>query len=223
MKYSLTLFLALFGLSVFGQCSPTVAPQTIFYPNTTSTYSSQTIPYYLCGPNTVLWDTTSCYSIYCNASTTLNAKALCLTWAIVLLKSGAVINVLQNSATIKVYYENGAIINDPFSLASASLCPSIPFPNINCSAGLNEIGGHPNIIRAWPNPSNEFVNFEFTDQACQTADITIYDQVGKVVLNRPTWLTSDNKFSTSSLDNGSYFLSVKTSAGQQTQKLIIIR
>jgi len=223
MKYSLTLFLVLFGLFVFGQCSPTVAPQTIFYPNTTSTFSSQPSPFLLCGPNTVFWDTTACFGVYCNASTTLNAKASCLAYAKVWLKSGATINVLQNSAYIIIYYENGAIINDPFSLATPSLCPSITFPNVNCATSLNEFTKDLNLVRAWPNPSNDFINFEFSDINSPTVELIIYDQIGKVVLHKPSWPTSDKKLQTNFLDNGSYFLNIKTKLGQQTQKLIIIR
>ena len=106
MKYSLTFFLVLYGAIAFGQCNPTITPQTIFYPNTTSTHTSQPSPHYLCGPNTVLWDTINAQlKVYCNASTTLNIKSALAIVNMVWLKSGAVINVLQTPIDVLLNYK----------------------------------------------------------------------------------------------------------------------
>ena len=207
---------------IFGQCTQTLAPQTFFFPNTTTTYSNQSFPHYLCGPNTVFWDTIGCFSAYCSASTTLNVRASCLLNAKAFLKSGAVLNVFQNSSGIMVSYENGAIINDPYSLTSATLCPSITFPTVNCVVGINELKNTFNSTFIYPNPANDFITLDVLDPNCIFADIKVYDQFGKIVYENPVWRTSDKNIPTKSFDSGSYFLSVRTSRGQQNFKLLIL-
>lgn len=227
MKYILTLFFALFGVSSFGQCSPSQTPQTVFAANSTYTYVNQQGPLYLCGPNTILWDTIGCYwNVYCNPSTTLNLRGSnCATLISVSMKNGSVLNVLQGSSPVMIYYEAGAIINDPFNLANSWMCQiTITFPNVmSCSVGLKELKKEFVAFHTWPNPTGESINFEFFDLNNETVELSIYDQVGKVVFYKPSWQTSDKKLQTNFLDNGSYFLNIKTNSGQQTQKLVIIR
>jgi len=222
MKHSLTLFFFFLGVLVFGQCSPTVVAQTVFYPNTTSTHSSQPGPHFLCGPNTVLWDTVSCVSVMCNPSTTLHLKQVCLALGgNIYLKSGAVLNLLGGAPT-GVIYEPGAIINDPFSLAITSTCSSLTFPNANCSTGLHENSGLQPLLSIWPNPSNDFIIFDILDPNCLSAEVTIFDQLNKIVFYNPSWRTADKKLATDLFDSGTYFVSIRTTAGQQTLKLLVL-
>lgn len=232
MKHFILLFLALIQASMFGQCNFPTSPTDIFYPNSTYGYSSN-VPQLLCGPNTIVWDTTSqsngCINVMCNPSTTLNLKTpfpctLVSFGTSVYLKNGAVLNVLKGSSSTRVHFEAGAVINDPFGLVTYTYqCASITFPVTDCVAGIKEFERQSNIFLAWPNPSDRAFNLKFLMQYSSTVDLTIYDQVGKIVFYKSSWPTSDNELSTGFLDSGSYFLSIKTSNGQQTQKILIFK
>lgn len=229
------LFIAIF-LSAFlvkGQpsCSTTGTVGDIFYPNTTTTPTFATNgTQFLCGPNTVVYDTVSigCLFVHVNTGCTLFYSRGCpqLNVNTVWLKNNSTLNILGSApaTALTVYYEPLAVINNTASVPIGSVaCTSVIFPPINCATGINEHNKQQSIFLVYPNPSSSQINIETLNFQYNTADISIFNQLGELVLRRKDWRVSEKEISIDNISSGLYFIQIKTTQGQQTEKLIINR
>jgi len=232
MKRFLLVILFLSVRLVKGQptCSSTSTLGDIFYPNTVSTPTTPPTNFtqFLCGPNTIVYDTlpigclfvhvnTGCTLFYSRGCPTLNVNAV---W----LKNNSTINVLPNCPpnSLRIIHEPLAIINNPASVSIWLVpCASLSFPAINCSTGINEQSNQESLFLVYPNPSSSEINIETVNFHYNTADISIFNQLGELVLRKRDWRVSEKEIKIDDLSGGLYFIQVKTIHGQQTQKLIV--
>lgn len=227
----IALFLSAFLVKGQPSCSTTGTVGDIFYPNTVSTPTTPptNATQFLCGPNTVVYDTVSigCLFVHVNTGSTLYFNKGCPQTIVgyVWLKNNSTLNVLAGCPPgLRVYYEPLAIINNTAAIAIWSVaCTSITFPAINCATGINEQGNQEAIFLVYPNPSSSEINIETVNFHYNTADISIFNQLGELVLRRKDWRVSEKEINIDNLSSGLYFIQVKTSQGQQTQKLVINR
>lgn len=228
-EFLITMLFVLTSL-VKGQpsCSTTGTVGDIFYPNTVSTPTSAiTGNQYLCGPNTVVYDTISIGGIFAhlNTGSTLyylkgDPRRVNYIW----LKDNSTLNIMAGCAPVIVYYEPLAIINNTASVPIGSVaCTSIIFPPIDCSVGIHEQTNQGNIFSIYPNPSSSKINIEVVNLRSKTADIFIFNQLGELLLQRKEWNGSEKEINIEALSNGLYFIQIKTNQGQHTEKLIIVR
>ena len=94
---------------------------------------------------------------------------------------------------------------------------SVAFSNFT---GVNEIETKNN-FRIFPNPANDILNFQFSDNS-SVDEITIIDAVGKKVMSISNSSVELNKgINISSLQSGIYSINVLSKNSFTTQKLII--
>lgn len=146
-------------LLVKGQsCSPSSFPTDIYYPNTINTPTNVQGVEYLRGPNTIVYDTINdgCHFVCVNAGCTLIFKyQACAAIANVWLKNGSTLNILQGTFPFQIFYETGAIINNPFSIAiSSNSCSLINFPTVNCNATNIKENNLNGMFHLYPNPTS---------------------------------------------------------------------
>jgi len=213
----------------YGQlCNPTYTATEIFYPNTTSTATNSGFKY-LCGPNTVVYDTlnTGCKYHYVNAGSTLIFKVdpSCMLTSRIWLKNNSTLNIQQGNEWVSVVFEPLAtIINTVGAMFGSNPCTSVTFPTVECSvADINEAINKPNLFRIWPTPSSNKINIEFYSSADIFADISINNHLGQIVSSFNQFPVDNKEIPIDNLSNGSYFLNFQTKSGRQTQKLIILR
>ncbi len=222
------IFLILTSL-VNGQpsCSTTGTVGDIFYANTVSTPTFATNGVqFLCGPNTVVYDTIYIGYIFAH----LNTEALCIflrgdprTVNFVWLKDNSTLNILPGCSPVTVCYEPLAIINNPAAVPIGSVaCTSITFPLV-CATGINEKSNTEYVFLIYPNPSSSQINIETVNFQHKTADVYIFNQLGELVLERKNWNISEKEINIDKFSCGLYFIQIKTSNGQQTKKLVINR
>ncbi len=195
------------GIKAQSVCSVTAAPiGEIFYPYTTSSSTVDVGIQYLCGPNTILYDTmlVSCRDVFVDNNSTLFLKASCPTVDHIYLKSNCTLNVLNGSAGITgVWAEPGATINNYATSPSYHLntvtCSSIIYPYVNCTVGLNE--KQINSFKIYPNPANDV--FYIDAKVYSSIDIKLFSIIGEFVIEK----TIDNisiGLDVSKLANGIY-------------------
>jgi hypothetical protein len=227
----ITLFLSDFFVKGQPSCSSTGTVGDTFYPNTVSTptYATNGVQF-LCGPNTIVYDTISlgCLFVHVNTGSTLFYNKGCpqLNVNNVWLKNNSTINILANCPpmSLTVYYEPLATINNPAAVQIGSVaCASIIFPAIDCSVGINELNNQESFFAVYPNPSSSSISIEVVNLRSKTADLSIFNQLGELVLRRKDWRVSEKEINIDGFSSGLYFIQVKTSQGQQTQKLVINR
>ena len=228
-----TLLLILFFLGAFlvnGQpsCSTTGLGGDIFYPNTVSTPTSASNGnQYLCGPNTVVYDTIpiGCLFVHVNTGSTLFYNKGCpqLNVNCVWLKDNSTLNVLPNCPpmSLTVYYEPLAVINNPAAVQIASVaCASITFPMV-CATGINAQNQQDKFFKIWPNPTSTKVNILLRGVANQPVDITITNELGETVYENKQFNTKE--IPVDNFKDGVYFIQIKTKERQQREKFILVR
>lgn len=228
------LIILLFITSYFVKAQPTCTTINtggdIFYPNTTSTPTFATNgAQYLCGPNTVVYDTVSigCLFVHVNAGCTLFYNKGCpqMNVNIVWLKNNSTINILPNCTpnSLRIFHEPFATINNPANVAIMTFsCPLINSPTV-CATGINESAKSESIFFIYPNPSSSSINIEFFKSNTRTADISIFNQLGELMVERKNWNVSEKQINTETLSNGIYFIEINTEQGKHTEKLVINR
>lgn len=225
----LLLILLLFSTSLISSqtsCNPTGTPVEIYYPNTTSTPTVNLGIQYLCGPNTIVYDTAignGCRYAYLNNNTVLWLKTGCQISQQILLKSGATLNIMAGtSPPINIIFEPGAIINNPSSVGTITAsCSSITFPFVNCSVGIFEKENLNSLFSIYPNPTSNKLIIEARSIDMQFADVSIFNQLGELVLQKKDWRMSEKEINVNSLSAGLYFVQINTNKGRQTEKLVI--
>ena len=120
---------------------------------------------------------------------------------------------------------SGNIINGDFRCYSDNNFAIYHKPgSLNCKdvVGINELGSD-HILNVYPNPANDVLNIEFStshELTEQPVIIEITNALGQVVLSE-TSTTQSLKLKTDNLQNGLYYLSIKTKDETVTRKIMI--
>lgn len=223
----LTVFCLLFVRTNGQTCTWTLTPQDIFYPNTNSVETSTTSSLiYLCGPNTVVYDTNaSCRNAYLNAGCTLYHKSTCLGSTYFYLKNGSSLIILPgaNNVFMITLEPTATYTNMSASSVSTYSCSSVSIPTINCTTGINEQNKAQNLFKIWPNPSSSKINVVLKNTNYTTANVIITNELGKTVYEYKQFSFSSNEIPVDNLNDGIYFIFIKTKEGQQSEKFILVR
>lgn len=227
MKWNLLLIFYLINFIVKGQssCTPTVIAGEVYYPNTINTgppnvnYDIQ----YLCGPNTVLYDTIQqmCRQVYVDNFSTLFLVADCPAVQQIWLKSNCTLNILNGPSVIIVHLEPGAIINQPLGPHSYYItldtCSSIVYPNVNCATSVRE-NTIDNFVRLSPNPNNGTFNIISEHEIKMVEIMNVNGQVLQSFLTT----VKETNVDINNLDKGIYFAKIIHSNGSFVTKKIVI-
>ena len=224
MKYIFILIIFIFTVQVskaqFG-CSPSTLPDEVFIPNSVNTSTNTLFIQYLCGPNTVLYDTTVsfCHRVYVENNCTLIFRPQCSAIDHIWLKSNSVLNILNYFGSIIIHAEIGAVINhasSPMYGCSVDTCSNIIYPYINCTTGLiekmNEIK-----IDMYPNPTNKTLIIS-SDEDIQKLEV--YGLAGQVFLSEKI-NTKMHPLQLQNLEEGIYFVTVVFANGMSVTKKVV--
>lgn len=223
MKTSLVALFIIFALQFakaqFG-CSPSTLPDEIFPPNSVTTSTNTLFIQYLCGPNTVLYDTTVsfCHRVYVENNCTLVFRPKCIATDHIWLKSNSTLNIMNYFGDIAIHVEIGAIINQstsPMYSCSIDTCSTIIFPNINCTTGLIEYDGDIK-VNVFPNPTNSILNINDEKNQFQNATIEIKNYLGQVVFTSPFKTQIDLQ----NFSSGMYFLTIDDKEYKRAIKIV---
>lgn len=237
MRKILIVMLLISTAFVNGQnnCNPTTIPTDIYYPNSITTPTNNFGREYLCGPNTLVYDTIEygCHFVYVNSGCTLFFKPTvsCAAASYIWLKNNSILNLVQGIGPTFIFHETNATINNPYLVnVSSYSCVSITFPTVNCSPnGINEKTINTNAFEIYPNPANDKLNIEFTFGEKEFTKAEIINSVGEVV--REVDLSYTNKKVTvniNEIQNGVYLLRLLDSARSDnsyrtTKRFVILR
>jgi hypothetical protein len=218
----LLVFLLCFNGKGQPSCSTTGTLGDIFYPNTVSTPTYATNGnQYLCGPNTVVYDTISigCLFVHVNTGSTLFYNKGCpqTIGGYVWLKNNSTLNILAGSPGLTVYYEPLATINNTAAIAINSVaCASITFPTINCATGINEQDNQEAVFLVYPNPVSNNLFIPTEQYFKEGGEIEITNTLGQTVLRSQY----KSEVDVSQLTQGCYFLKLKSNNQQFNSKFI---
>lgn len=236
MKKLLLLF-GLIGSFAYSQCNQTsFSPITICAPNQTKVIASgvQTDVIYLCGVNSVVWDTFNPPSIkfrnvFVNTGAVYNIKSTAGNHQVnIYAKAGSTVNIMAgtNLAFSTAYFkETGAILNNAAitgTLANTT-CSVITGPSsVNCTITAIQEQGITSEISIWPNPSNGklFINGRSEDKQ---VFISVFNQLGEVVLNEEYLNSGKKEVSLEKYPTGIYFVRVRSGNFSETKKIVIVK
>ena len=223
------LFLVLFGILVFtiksqqlpsGCNQSTTTINTVFYPNAITTITSTPSNYsgmYLCGPNTIVYDTSNisntsdCRSALVCANCTLVTNAsFCSNTHLYFIKSNAtfIYSGYANNQ-VQIYYEPGAVILFNNTIANTYSCSSLSFPTINCIPNaIQESIQNNNIFTVYPNPADDILHISVNlDLEKEFTKIEILNNLGQIIREEEILFKNKNvSVKTNELPNGFYFL-----------------
>jgi hypothetical protein len=215
------------GLPV-GNCNESNASiNTIFPPNSTTTYTGNSIyqeNLFLCGPSTIVYDTTytagNCRTTYVNTGSTYYfSRGGCIYNNCLVAKVNSTVVILPNVAVAWIYYEVGAtIINQSSSSGiTTNTCNTIIFPNINCNinTGLIVENVTNNGYKLYPNPTSHKLLIEAGNSTCK---LIITDLLGTEIMNESFF--GKNSFDIKALPNSTYIAKIIIGKSIYYQKLI---
>jgi hypothetical protein len=79
-----------------------------------------------------------------------------------------------------------------------------------------------NDMSIFPNPTTNELTIKYAD--LNNSELIIYNLMGSVLLRKNSWSgASEIKLDVSSLQNGIYFLEIKTKSGAAVQKFVVNR
>lgn len=224
MKSIFILVVFIFTLQIskaqFG-CSPSTLPDETFMPNSVNTSTNTLLIQYLCGPNTILYDTTVsfCHRVYVENNCTLIFRPKCVANDHIWLKSNSILNILNYFGDITIHVESGAVINhapSPMYSFSIDTCSNIIYPYINCTTGLltraNEIK-----VDIYPNPVNKKLTIT-SDEEIQKLEII--SSVGQLFLFEKI-NTKSHQLQLQDFEEGIYFIKVIYANGQSVTKKLV--
>lgn len=217
----------------------TVSVNTVFYPNSSTNYNNSSIlqeKLFLCGPNTIVYDTmqptwmwANCRTVYLNAGTIYYSSSIGCPFAdYIMAKSNStiVIKPNANSSSFRITYEPGVTI---VNLTSGSVitytCSSIIMPTVNCAATeIVAITEFEKGVTISPNPAQDELNLEFKgDFGIIINKVSVYNSIGQLLREEEiVFKNRTAKIKTDDLANGIYMLSVKTKGNYIINKRIII-
>jgi hypothetical protein len=140
----------------------------MFYPNTTSVYTGTAQQYFLCGPNTTLYDTISSpylcsYGIIDSACTVIfKGQHICTADNKFLIKNYGTLIVKSSGAPVTIYKAPLAnvVLQSSVTIFSYS-CDTALVPSC-AQVGLRENSLMSQQFSVFPNPSKELLNIQFT-------------------------------------------------------------
>ena len=227
MKSILLFQFWIISFCVAGQCHPSTFATDVYYPNSTHSPTTYTGYEYLCGPNTVVYDTLEqgCHFIYVNALCTLFLKPTiaCNAQSEVWLKSNSTLNVVQGTpGLLKIYYEAGAVINNPSAVTIYStICTSISFPTINCTTtAILESINESDLFEIYPNPATTVLTI-VQNNSERPSQVDIINCLGQMV--KEELLIGNKRFNVSIADlpNGIYTVNLFQQAHRSSKRLVI--
>ncbi len=94
------------------------------------------------------------------------------------------------------------------------------------NVGINKVNSQLGSVSLYPNPSNEMATLSLNTQNEGVITVSVYDITGHLVatpVQNHSLVNGENKFTinTSELNNGIYFVTLNTSNGKETVKLIV--
>lgn len=200
----------------------TTAINTIFYPNTTTNIISTPSSYsgmYLCGPNTIVYDTSNinntadCRSaLVCANSTLVTNASICTNAHVYFIKNNGTFNYTGYvNNMVQIFYEPGAIIIFNNNIANTYTCSSLSFPTINCiQTAIIETYQNKDAVKVYPNPANDILNINLNlELEKEYTKIKILNNLGQII--REEEILFKNKgasIKTNDLPNGIYLLSL---------------
>ena len=105
------------------------------------------------------------------------------------------------------------------SIITTTVNDFIPDTNYCISIGIEELNSKSNSITFYPNPVNEIINIEFATNEYEATIIEITNTLGQILYNQKA--KSDKEtVAIKHLQNGIYYLSIKTKYKKSTVKLI---
>ncbi len=188
--------------------------------NSNSVNISASIPATVCiGTGTALTSYTFA------SSTTLSPNYCSLSWSVtpgVIISNTADINPTFTVSTIGTFSAT-LMVSDGYGSQNVtksivtSTCLDVYVKELNSTIGQ---------ISLYPNPSKEVSVLQIRNQSAISATVLVYDITGKLVLTpaqNENLLSGENKITinTSELNNGIYFVTLNTSNGKETVKLVV--
>lgn len=225
MRRLLLIIILLSTFLVKGQptCSTTGTLGDIFYPNTVSTPTfASNGNQYLCGPNTVVYDTISigCLFVHVNTGSTLYFNKGCPQTIVgyVWLKNNSTLNILAGCPPgLRVFYEPLAIINNPTAVPIWSVaCASLTFPAINCATSIEESENEKK-ISVYPMPASNILNITIDKNEFKNSKLEIINSLGQTVIKTEF----KNQIDVSELASGFYTLLLKDNSGSVITKKFV--
>jgi hypothetical protein len=99
--------------------------------------------------------------------------------------------------------------------------------NMNCIAGLNDLNNTKSSLTVYPNPSNDVITLNFTNENVSDFSYYISDLLGNTVVSSNTESIEkgiiERNVNTTSLANGNYLLNISLNGSFETRKISIIR
>ncbi len=94
------------------------------------------------------------------------------------------------------------------------------------NVGINKVNSQLGSVSLYPNPSNEMATLSLNTQNEGVITVSVYDITGHLVatpVQNHSLVNGENKvtINTSELNNGIYFVTLNTSNGKETVKLIV--
>lgn len=211
-------------------CNLTISPSDIYYPYTTSTATVNTGVQYLCGPNTIVYDTLigipGCYNAYLENNTALWLKAGCQIPHQFWLKAGATLNIMAGTTfPVNIWLEAGAIINNPSSVITfTTICSNIIFPYVNCSVGILDKEASSNLISIYPQPAQNDLSLKL---GFKTRDkfkyYSIFNNLGQLIREGKINFNEDvTEVSIAELPQGIYSLRLLNDVRETISKKFVI-
>lgn len=102
-------------------------------------------------------------------------------------------------------------------------CASLTFPSVNCATNITENSNKSSILQIWPNPCATKINIQLGNTEILIEDIIITNQLGDIIYEIKYRSMTNNQIAIDNLENGIYFIIIKTKNGQFSEKIIVIR
>lgn len=204
--------------------------QTEYPPNSNSQRISMfnNSQFYLCGPNTVVIDTSMTLESSCTKSVFINSdsklvinsiKLFCVDPPSIYIKATSTLIIMPSSNSIVVYAETGALIVDQSNIAAITLTTCIDLPQAECNkVEIIKQDLDQQLISIYPNPTSDNLSIVFSGAiSAKNISYSITDKLGQIVSDE---ILKNNIISTSALAPGLYSVHLKTQFGNVTKKFV---
>ena len=171
----------------------TVVPSYIFPPNSTSTVTPTTFfpndIAYLCGPNTVVYDTVGPQTsfVYVNSACTyITNGGSSIFYCVYFVKNNGTIIIRPDASPFAlslVVEPTATVVNQTTVTIPTTTCSNIIFPTVSCSLGIPSYEKTNSLFHCWPNPANEKLNIEYTFEKPDKIELEIINYLGKIILH----------------------------------------
>ena len=194
-----------------------VAPQT----STLATTVLASIPASVCiGSGTVVASPAQFI-----ASSTVSPDYCSLSWSVSPGVSISSTNAVTPSFTISTLGTFSVYLT--VSTANGNTTVMNAITTTTCTnVGINKVNSQLGSVSLYPNPSNEMATLTLNTQNEGVINVSVYDITGNLVatpVQNHSLVNGENKFTinTAELNNGIYFVTLNTSNGKETVKLIV--